>query len=514
MAYIENSSGKKPSLFSAITIGVGSIIGSGWLFASYKASKVAGTIALGSWVIGALIALLVALLLAEVATYYSKETGLFARLLSLTHNPDMGFIISSSNWFCTIIIIPAEAEATIQYLSQAYPAISDYVFVNNHFTALGLFFVCITMLMYGLINYWGIRLFAKANNLITTFKLIVPAATAIIFLAVSYHPENLTSFHGTIAPYGYGKMFTAVVACGIFYSFYGFNTITFFSAELDNPQKNIPLALIGSIVICLFIYLLLQYSFLVALDPVQVATNGWDSFNFDSPLAQLAVLFGMNWMAILLYVDAAVSPSGTGIIFVGSSARIFTGMAQDGQMPKIFGKMHPLHGVSRLSIVTTLVFCMALVIFFDNWDKIMIVVSVFMAISCIAVPVAFVKLRKMDSTKRPFTMPAGITVSYIAYIAVTYLLTQCGFMAALVSFGFHAALFIIYCVVYYGNFKQSFRAFLSSWSMFAYLILACALSYATDNTVFGELEHFVILVVLSSINYYFMINQKSYQISK
>ncbi|MDD3265881.1 MAG: APC family permease [Burkholderiales bacterium] len=514
MAYIENSSGKKPSLFSAITIGVGSIIGSGWLFASYKASKVAGTVALGSWVIGAFIALLVALLLAEVATYYSKETGLFARLLSLTHNPDMGFIISSSNWFCTIIIIPAEAEATIQYLSQAYPAISDYVFTDNHFTALGLFFVCITMLMYGLINYWGIRLFAKANNLITTFKLIVPAATAIIFLSVSYHPENLTSFQGTIAPYGYGKMFTAVVACGIFYSFYGFNTITFFSAELENPQKNIPLALISSILICLIIYLLLQYSFLVALDPVQVATKGWDSFNFDSPLAQLAVLFGMNWMAILLYVDAAVSPSGTGIIFVGSSARIFTGMAQDGQMPKIFGKIHPLHGVSRLSIVTTLAFCMALVIFFDNWDKIMIVVSVFMAISCIAVPVAFVKLRKMDPAKRPFTMPAGLTVSYISYIAITYLLTQCGFLAAIVSLGFHVALFLIYCVVYYGNLKMSFRALLSSWSMFAYLILACALSYATDSTLVGELEHFIILVVLATINYYFMINQKNYQLSK
>lgn len=514
MAYVENSSGKKPSLFSAITIGVGSIIGSGWLFASYKASKVAGTLALGSWVIGAFIALLVALLLAEVATYFSKETGLFARLLSLTHNHDMGFIISSSNWFCTIIIIPAEAEATIQYLSQAYPAFSNYVFMDNHFTALGLFFVCITMLMYGLINYWGIRLFAKANNAITTFKLIVPAATALIFLAVSYHPENLTSYHNTIAPYGYGKMFTAVVACGIFYSFYGFNTITFFSAELENPQRNIPLALIGSILICLIIYLLLQYSFLVSLDPIQVATKGWGSFDFESPLAQLAILFGMNWMAILLYVDAAISPSGTGIIFVGSSARIFTGMAQDGQMPKVFGKIHPLHGVSRLSIVTTLAFCMALVLFFDNWDKIMIVVSVFMAISCIAVPVAFVRLRKIDSAKRPFTMPAGIIVSYITFIAVTYLLTQCGFVALAVSLGFHIALFVIYCMVYYGNFKSTFKALLSSWSMFAYLILTCILSYTTDNSILGELEHFVMLVIVSSINYYFMINQKNYQDEK
>ena len=78
MAYIET--GKKASLFSAIAIGVGCIIGSGWLFASYKAAKFAGPIAILSWVIGAFIALLIALLLAEIATMFHKETGLFARL--------------------------------------------------------------------------------------------------------------------------------------------------------------------------------------------------------------------------------------------------------------------------------------------------------------------------------------------------------------------------------------------------------------------------------------------------
>lgn len=511
MAYIESSAGKKPNLFSAITIGVGSIIGSGWLFASYKASKVAGPAAIWSWVIGAVIALAVALLLAEIATYYSKETGLFARLLSLTHNHDMGFIISSSNWFCTIIIIPAEAEASIQYLAEAYPPFSTHIFANNHFTALGLVFVCALMFAYGLINYWGIKLLAKANNAITTFKLIVPAATALLFLFTSYHPENFTSYQGTFAPYGYGKVFSAVVACGIFYSFYGFNTITFFSTELDNPQKNIPLALIGSILICLIIYLMLQVSFIGAVVPESIA-NGWHNLDFNSPLAQLAILFGMNWVAIVLYVDAAISPSGTGIIFVGSSARIFTGMAQDKQMPQVFSKIHPLHGVNRLSIIVTLAFCMALVIFFDNWDKIMIVVSVFMSISCMAVPIAFCKLRKMDSRKRPFTMPAGLTISYIVYIAISYLLTQCGFTPLLVSLVFHAVFFVIYCIVHYRSFTSSFNAFISSWSLFAYMALLTVFGYMQDQGVFDQQPgNFVGFIILVTVLYYFLINQKSYR---
>lgn len=512
MAYIE-SSGKKPNLFSAITIGVGSIIGSGWLFASYKASKVAGPAAVWSWVIGAMIALAVALLLAEIATYYSKETGLFARILSLTHNQDMGFIVSSSNWFCTIIIIPAEAEASVQYLAEAYPPISTDIFANNHFTALGIALVCVIMFLYGLINYWGMKLLAKANNAITTFKLIVPAATALLFFYAAYHPGNFTAYQGTIAPYGYGKIFSAVVACGIFYSFYGFNTITFFSTELDKPQRNIPLALISSILICLVIYLLLQVSFIGASDPASVA-KGWHTLDFNSPLAQMAILFGMNWLAIVLYFDAAISPSGTGIIFVGSSARIFTGMAQDKQMPQVFGRIHPLHGVNRLSIIVTLAFCMALVVFFDNWDKIMIVVSVFMSISCMAVPIAFHKLRRMDSARRPFTMPAGLTVSYLVYITISYLLTQCGFIPLLVSLIFHGVFFVIYCVVYYRSFGASLRAYLSSWSMFSYLILVTIFGYIIDNNLLSEGTAVIALIITATLNYYFLINQKGYNKTK
>ena len=511
MAYIE-SSGKQPSLFSAIAIGVGCIVGSGWLFASYKAAKFAGPVAIGSWIIGAALALLIALLLAEIATLYTKETGLFARLLTLTHNSDYGFIISSSNWFATIITIPAEAEASIQYLAQAFPNISNEVFNNNHFTMFGIALVCMLMLLYGLLNYWGIKLLAKANNTITVIKLTVPALTAIIFMAAAFHPANFSSYQGTIAPYGYDKMFTAVVTCGIFYSFYGFSMITVFSKELKNPQRNIPLALAGSVLICLVIYLMLQVSFIGAIAPESIV-NGWHVLDFNSPLAQLAIILGINWIAIVLYVDAAISPSGTGIVFVGSSARIFTGMAEDKQMPSIFAKEHPIHGISRLSIAATLIFCMVLVVFFDNWDKIMIVVSVFQLISCLAVPIAFCKLRKMyPDQERPFRMPAGIIFSYIAYIAVSYLLIQCGFMPLLLSLILHAVFFIIYCSVYYRDFFKSLNAALSSWSMFAYMALLTVFGYMQDQGVFeqqpGNLVGFIILV---SVLYYFLINQKNHQ---
>lgn len=517
MAYIESHGAKKqPSLFSAIAIGIGCIIGSGWLFASYKAAKFAGPVAIGSWIIGAILALIIALLLAEIATFYSKETGLFARLLTLTHNGDYGFIISSSNWFATIITIPAEAEASVQYLGGAFPNLKSLIFNVNpttadmHFSAIGLLMVCGLMLVYGFLNYWGIKLLTKANNTITVIKLTIPALTAIVFFAAAFHPENFTAYQGTIAPYGYDKMFTAVVTCGIFYSFYGFSMITVFSKELKNPQRNIPLALAGSVIICLIIYLLLQISFIGSIDPSLVA-SGWHNLNFTSPLAELAVILGVNWLALVLYVDAVISPSGTGIIYVGSSARMFTGMAEDKQMPAIFAKEHPIHGVSRLSISVTLIFCMILVVFFDNWDKIMIVVSVFQLISCVAVPVAFCKLRKIDIDKpRPFRMPYGKTLSYMVYFIISYLLTQCGGIALLLSLVFHLVFFLIYCSVYYKNLTNTIKGFYSSWSIFVYMALVTVFGYLQDAGKFNNLPIFICFFILLSANYYFLLNQKGF----
>ncbi|MEN9390771.1 MAG: hypothetical protein RL017_68, partial [Pseudomonadota bacterium] len=478
---------KKPSLFSAIALGVGSIIGSGWLFASYNAAKFAGPIAILAWIFGAIIALLIALLLAEVATMFHKEKSLFSRLLAISHNRDYGFIIAISNWCSMVVAIPAEAEATMQYLAEVIPDFHNKIFINNEFSAIGLVFVCFTIIVYGILNYWGVMLLTKANNAITIIKLIVPAATAIIFLITAWHPINFTAFHNTIAPYGYDKAFTAVVSCGIFYSFYGFSMITIFVRELDNPTRNIPLALTSSVIICLLIYILLQISFIGAMDTNAIVTNGWHTLNFTSPLAQLAIVLNINWLSIILYADAAVSPSGTAIIYTGSSARMLTGLAHDGQMPKIFKREHPKHNISRLSIIINLTLCFTLVVFFKNWEKIMLVVSVFQLISCVAVPVCFSKLRKTNSTQeRTFIMPFGPVLSFFTYLIISYLLLQAGNKALTLALVCHLIFFTVYCSVYYRNLKSTFYAFASSWTMFAYMAIITLFSFLHEMQIFSE----------------------------
>jgi len=103
-------------LFSLTMIGVSSIIGSGWLFAAYHASKIAGPAAILSWCIGAAAVFVIGLCAAEVGRALPLSGGL-TRYLEYTHDPFCGFMASWSNLIGAVPIIAIEALATVQYLS-------------------------------------------------------------------------------------------------------------------------------------------------------------------------------------------------------------------------------------------------------------------------------------------------------------------------------------------------------------------------------------------------------------
>lgn len=73
------------------------------------------------------------------------------------------------------------------------------------------------------------------------------------------------------------------------------------------------------------IYVLLQVAFIGAVDPSMIV-NGWGHLNFNSPFADLAIALGINWLVLILYADAFVSPSGTGITYTATTSRMIYGM--------------------------------------------------------------------------------------------------------------------------------------------------------------------------------------------
>src|SRR6195952_4673850 len=101
--------------------GLGSIIGSGWLFGAWKAAKIAGPAAICAWVIGAVVILAIALTYAELGAMF-PESGGMVRYARYSHGALVGFISAWANLIAIVSVIPIEAEALIQYMSTwAYP---------------------------------------------------------------------------------------------------------------------------------------------------------------------------------------------------------------------------------------------------------------------------------------------------------------------------------------------------------------------------------------------------------
>ena len=107
----------------------------------------------------------------------------------------------------------------------------------------------------------------------------------------------------------FSGIFTALPTAGIVFSYLGFRTAIDLGGESANPGRDIPLAVIGSVLIAAVIYILLQVAFLMALRPEDLA-HGWVQLTFAGaagPFAGLAATLGLGWLAALLYIDAYIS---------------------------------------------------------------------------------------------------------------------------------------------------------------------------------------------------------------
>ncbi|MGH8162717.1 MAG: APC family permease [Rhodanobacteraceae bacterium] len=408
--------------FALMLTGLGSIIGSGWLFGAWKAAKLAGPDAIWAWVIGAVVITAIALTYAELGAMF-PESGGMVRYGQYSHGSLVGFIAAWANWIAIVSVIPVEAEASAQYMaSWPYPW-AQAMYVNDSLTTSGLLLAAILVIVYFLINYWSVKLFARANSLITVFKLIVPAGTAVALIWAGFHPHNFSvGIHGGAHVSDFASILTAVAISGIVFSYNGFQSPVNLAGEARNPGRSIPFAILGSIGLATVVYLLLQIAYLGAV-PAAALANGWAALDYRSPFAQLALSLSLNWVALVLYLDAFVSPSGTGITYTATTARMIYGMQRNGTLPAILGRLHPLYGVPRPAMWLNLAVAFLFLFFFRGWSSLAAVISVATIISYLTGPVSVLVLRRTaPEMHRPLRLKALQALAPIAFVLATELL--------------------------------------------------------------------------------------------
>lgn len=395
-------SGKKLSLFDVTNLVVGTIVGADIYIAAAFGAGFLGPASLIAWIIAGIMAIIVALSFAECSSaiprvggpyIYAKEAfGDFVGFL-------VGWALMIAGW-SALAVFPL-----------AFVAYLKYFFPNMSFILQAIVKI-IFVLFLAFINYVGAKDAGIANDILTLIKV-----TPIIILTLIgigyfiFNPHVLVSNYSPFLPLGLGGIGGAIVL--IFWAYVGFELVTVPSDEVENPEKNIPKAIIFGMSIILLFYVVTNFVILGIVPWTQLAGS-------TAPLALAG--FGLLGAlgASIITIGALFSITGSDEAGVLSTTRIPYAMAGDGLLPKIFAKLHPKYETPYVSIIV--ISATALIASIIGNINQLIVLSVFTILFCYLVTcISVYPLRK----KYNITVNVPSFIPAIGVLISIYIMTQC-----------------------------------------------------------------------------------------
>lgn len=344
----------------------GGIIGSGWLFGAFYGAQIAGPAALISWLIAGLAVALVALVLIELGAS-RPEAGGSVRWPLYANGRLVGTLVG---WSALLALASStEVLAILQYASHYW----SWLFRGSSLSVGGILVAAALLAVLTVINWYGIRLFARINTAVTAVKFIVPALTIIALLASGFHAGHLTN-HGGFAPNGWSSVLSAVATGGLIYSVNGFQPPVDLSGEARNPRRDVPRSILVAIGASVLLYLLLQFAFIVAI-PDSALAHGWHGIDFTSPFGQLAILLNLGWLASVLYADAVLSPTGTQFVGTAENGRTTYALAKNRLLPRFFLKVDDGSGVPRRALLLNFALGLLVLIPLHSWISVVSVIG-------------------------------------------------------------------------------------------------------------------------------------------
>jgi amino acid transporter len=421
-------------------ISLGSIIGSGWLLGALTASKVAGGASVLSWLLAGLVLALLALVHAELGSTYPVSGGT-ARFPFMAFGSLGGFTGGWMAFLQAVTIAPIEVEATLGYLNSKFTHLG-LVNANGTLDGKGIGIGAVFMLVFTVINLVGVRWLAETNSIAMIWKLLIPTITIFALLFTVFHSSNFTA-GGGFAPYGFHGIFAAL-PLGVVFAIEGFEQAIQVGGEAENPQKNIPRAVIYSMIIGTVIYLLLEVAFVGALNPANLA-HGWanpiSGVSAYGPYATLATTAGLGWLSTLLIIDSVVSPAGTGLVYMGTSSRLSYGLGRNGYFPRSISRISA-RGVPVVSIIICFIVGMLVFLPFPSWSGLVGLVTSATVIMYAMAPLSLAGLRRTDPDRpRAYRLPAAKLLCPLAFVFANCIVYFAGFstifwLYVLIAIGF------------------------------------------------------------------------------
>jgi basic amino acid/polyamine antiporter, APA family len=308
-------------------------------------------------------------------------SGYFVRLFGSLFG--LRFPVWAVNDYATAkTIVSQGGESLSNYSSATIPTIAGYPIALN-LPALLIVAAVTALLIY------GIRESARTNNTIVITKLAV-VVFVISFGAFMIHPTNWHPF----VPTGIGGVMSG--AAIVFFAFIGFDAVSTTAEETKNPQRDMPIGIIASLIICTVLYVLMA--------AVITGARKYTTY-FGDPAAVATAFAGYPWAQALISAGALAGITSVLLVFQLGQPRIFMAMARDGLLPQYFAKIHPKFRTPHITTIWTGIFVggIAAVVDIGSLADLTNIGTLF---AFILVCLGVVILRRTDANRpRPFRVP-------------------------------------------------------------------------------------------------------------
>ncbi|KAI1303399.1 hypothetical protein EDD11_005340 [Mortierella claussenii] len=193
--------------------------------------------------------------------------------------------------------------------------------------------------------YFGIHMTARINNYLVVFKVLV--LIIVIFSMIPFiKPEN---YHPYIPEATGGVSGMLAGASTVFFAYIGFDSISTTAQEAKEPQVNLPVGIMATIVIATVLY--------VGISVVTVGVANYTTLDVSSPVVDAVRLTGMHWLVVLTELGALAATTSVILVLLIAQPRVFYAMANDGLIPPLFAKVHPKYKTPYMSTLISGVIC-------------------------------------------------------------------------------------------------------------------------------------------------------------
>ncbi|WP_312524380.1 amino acid permease [Anaerospora sp.] len=417
-----------------VLLGIGCIIGTGiFVLTGVAAAKYAGPGIMLSFVLSGLACAFAALAYSELSsmvpvtgsaytfTYVSMgEIVAFAVGWALICEYTIGSAAVAAGWSGYMVGLLKSMGIVLPQAWTAVPA--DGGILNVPAVLITAFLSYLLML--------GTRESANLNKILVAIKL---ACIAIFLFLATPHIEPL-NWHPFL-PFGWSGV--SAGAAIVFFAYIGFDTVSTAVEECKNPNRDIPVGIVGSLIVCTILY--------IAVAAVLTGVVPYSSLNNSEPVAYALRAIGMNFGSALVAIGAICGITTVLLVFMYGQTRIFLAMARDGMIPQSLVKIHPKYGTPHIitlvagGVVSVLSGLLPINIIAELCNM-----GTLFAFILVAVGVGVLRKTQPDA-ERPFRCPA-------VKIVVPMAVLLCGYLIANLpreTMEFFAAWYVIGMIVYF-----------------------------------------------------------------